>query len=77
MRLRVISVMRLIFSWALCVATAQAVQRYGAVESGALVPRYFLDPAFPLAKRADSCQEDTHSCKYFFFEFCLLHMEIW
>mgnify|MGYP000848855301 CR=1 FL=1 len=43
-------------------------QRYGAMpsmtDSPALIPRYFVDRSFALAKRQNDCNDDdTHSCK--------------
>ncbi|KAI5467111.1 hypothetical protein BGZ63DRAFT_17395 [Mariannaea sp. PMI_226] len=49
----------------LSLASAQLVERYGAVpiDPTGLTPRYFLDKSLPFAKRAGtSCGDDKHSC---------------
>lgn len=47
---------------------AQITRRYEAlpIAQGDLIPRFFLDQAFPLAKRDQDCGQGYHNCKSFF-----------
>ena len=49
--------------FAVCVSAALAFERFAAVSNNDLIPRYFLDRSFPLAKRAGNCDEDHHPCE--------------
>ncbi|KAM5369587.1 hypothetical protein ACJZ2D_008946 [Fusarium nematophilum] len=45
-------------------SVAQTTQRYGSlpVAPGGLMPRFFIDRSFPIAKRDADCGKDHHSC---------------
>lgn len=57
--------MRFMAFCAMAIPLAEAAQRYAAVPlmSDALIPRYFLDKSFPVAKRAGSCEDGEHNCE--------------
>lgn len=55
----------LILAFAIAFSNAQATSRYASLPlpSARLVPRFWIDPAFPLAKRDGNCGSERHSCK--------------
>lgn len=57
--------MRFFATYTVFVPLAIAHRRYEALQAapGDLMPRFFIDRSFPLAKRAGDCGSGNHNCK--------------